>query len=95
MYALFTELNVPDGASHDDARKALTDNAIPMVKSQGASTGFWLTEHDGRSVAMVVFPDEASAKQMASMLSVGQAPPGAPDGVTFGTVEVREVLASF
>lgn len=95
MYAVFIELDVPEGASEDQARQALNSGAIPMVKAQGASTGYWLTAQGGRGVSVVVFPDEESAKQMASVLGVGQSPPGAPEGVTFRTVEVREVLASF
>ena len=95
MYAVFTELDVPSDASEDQARQTLNSGAIPMVKGMGATAGYWLTVQGGRGVSVVVFPDEDSAKKMASMLSVGDPPPGAPEGVTFRTVEVRQVLAHF
>jgi hypothetical protein len=42
----------------------------------------------------VVFDSEDEAQKLASHFQVGEAPPNAPAGVTFRTVEVREVLAS-
>ncbi len=95
MYAVFTEVDVPGGASQDQARQTLNDTAIPMARSQGASMGFWLSPQGGRGIGVIVFPDESAAKAMASMLRVGEAPRGAPEGVKFRTVEVREVVASF
>ncbi len=44
---------------------------------------------------MVVFETEAEARALADRFEVGQPPdPSAPEGITFRTVEVREVIAS-
>jgi hypothetical protein len=94
MHALFTELDVPEDAPTDLARKALNEIAVPMARQSGAVAAYWLGQRDGRGVAIVIFDDEAAATGMASHLTVGASPPGAPAGVTFRTVEVREVLAS-
>jgi len=42
----------------------------------------------------VPIDSEEAARRAADQLKVGEAPPGGAPGVTFRTVEVREVLAS-
>ena len=43
----------------------------------------------------MVFETEAEAQAVADRFEVGESPdPSAPEGITFRTVEVREVIAS-
>jgi hypothetical protein len=86
MYAIFVEVNA-DPSLDDQARKILQETIAPMARNAGARAG-------GRGVSVTVFDSEEAARRQADQLKVGQAPPGAPPGVTFRTVEVREVLAS-
>jgi hypothetical protein len=92
MFAVFSELDVPEGAPLDVAREVLNRIAVPQVKAAGAKAAYWLAPVNGRAVSVVVFDDEVAAKEMAGQLTVGSSPPGAPEGVTFRTIEVREVL---
>jgi hypothetical protein len=94
MYAVFTEVNADE--SHVKAgREFLNQTAAPMARERGAKGGYWLAPQGGRGVNVVVFDTEAEARDAAAMFSVGEAPmPGAPEGVTVRSVEVREVLAS-
>ena len=94
MYALFTEVNANE-SSTDAAREFLPQHAVPTATDNGATGGYWLAPQGGRGVAVVVFGTEEEARAAAAMFHVGQPPmPGAPEGVTVKTVEVREVLAS-
>jgi hypothetical protein len=93
MYAVFVEVN-PAGIPSDQARKAIEATAVPMARDAGARAGYWLSAEGGRGVAVICFDSEEAARQAAGQLKVGEAPPGASPGVTFRTVEVREVLAS-
>ncbi len=53
-----------------------------------------LAPQGGRGVAIILFDTEEEARNAAAMFRVGEPPmPGAPEGVTIKTVEVREVLA--
>jgi hypothetical protein len=92
MHALFVEVdsNVDD---LEAARKALNEAAVPMARSAGARAGYWLAPFGGRGVAVVLFDAADQAQAMAANIQPGQRPPGAPEGVTFRTVEVREVIA--
>jgi len=93
MYAMFVEVNA-DESHIEEARKSLNETAVPMAKERGAKTGFWLASEGGRGVSVVVFDSEDEARRAAEPLKVGE-PAGGVPGVTFKTVEVREVLASF
>ena len=93
MYAVFAEVNA-DASMNDQARQILAETAVPMAREAGARAGYWLSPEGGRGVSVVVFDSQEAAKRVADQLKVGEAPPGAPPGVTFRTVEVREVLAS-
>ncbi|HKA98100.1 MAG TPA: hypothetical protein VKD66_17680, partial [Streptosporangiaceae bacterium] len=95
MYAVFVEVN-PGELQNDQARQAIEGTAVPMAREAGARAGYWLSAEGGRGVAVICFDSGEAARQAADQLKVGQAPPGAPPGagVTFRTVEVREVLAS-
>ena len=94
MYALFTEVNA-DESQAEAGREFLNQVVAPRARQSGAKAGYWLAANDGRGVSIVVFDTEDAARAVASMFTVGQPPgPGAPEGVTVRTVEVREVLAS-
>lgn len=94
MHAVFVEVDVQDGVSVDEARKRLQENAPRIAREAGARAGYWLYPQNGRGVSVVVFDSEDEAQKLASHFQIGEAPPNAPAGVTFRTVEVREVLAS-
>jgi hypothetical protein len=94
MYAVFVEVNA-DESTTEDARKRINETVAPAVRERGAKAGYWLAAQGGRGVSIVVFESEDEARDMASVMQVGQPPaPNAPEGVTIRTVEVREVLAS-
>ena len=94
MHALFVEVDIEDGVSIEEARKHLQENAPALAREAGARAAYWLAPQGGRGVSVAVFDSQEDAEKLASRLHVGQAPPGAPPGVTFRTVEVREILAS-
>ena len=94
MYALFTEVNA-DESNTEAAREFLPRYAVTAARDNGAKAGYWLAPQGGRGVAIVVFDTEAEARAAATMFHVGEPPmPGAPEGITIKTVEVREVLAA-
>jgi hypothetical protein len=94
MYAVYLEVDA-DEAMTEVARTRLNDHVAPGVRERGAKGGYWLAPQGGRGVSIVVFDSEDDARQLASMLHVGQKPdPDGPEGITVRTVEVREVLAS-
>jgi hypothetical protein len=89
MHAVFVEVDVEDGVSIDEARKQLQENAPSMAREAGARSAYWLAPQGGRGVSVAVFDSKDEADKLASRFRVGE-----PPGVTFRTVEVREVLAS-
>jgi hypothetical protein len=93
MYAVFTEVTLPPGIPADAAANGLRANAVPAVRAAGATSAYWLAPHDGRIIGVVLFDDEAAARTAAAGLHAGARPGNAPDGVTFRTVQVQEVIA--
>lgn len=93
MHAVFVEVN-NEHTDMDLLRSSLERGPVPRVRDAGASAAYWLAPAEGRGLAVIVFDSEERAQQLANQLHVGQAPDGAPEGITFRTVEVREVLAS-
>lgn len=94
MHAVFVEVDVEDGVSVDKARKHLQESAPPMAREAGARAAYWLAPQDGRGISVTVFDSKDEAEKLAGQFHVGENPRNAPSGVTFRTVEVREVLAS-
>lgn len=92
VYAIYVEV-ASDPSNTEAARAALPNNAVPMARAAGAKAGFWLDHSTGTGVAVITFDSLEAAQAMADHLQVGEQPKGAPEGVTFKTVEVREVLA--
>ena len=93
MYAVFVEVSA-EARSNDQARQVIEGSAVPLARDAGARAGYWLGAQGGRGVSVTVFDSEQAARRQADQLKVGEVPPGAPPGVTFRAVEVREVLAS-
>lgn len=93
MHALFTEVDIPEGTPTKDAGDRLREVAVPTVREAGAAGAYWMEAMNGRGVAVILFEDEAAARAVAAGLQVGERPGTAPEGVTFRTVEVREVIA--
>lgn len=93
MHAVFIEVNADESLT-DTAREELPKTAVPRAKEAGAKAGYWLEARGGRGVSVVLFDSEEAAHTMADRMQPGQAA-GTVPGVTFKTVEVREVLASF
>ena len=93
MYAIFTEVNLPPGIPADAAASGLRANAVPAARAAGATGAYWLEPHDGSAIGVVLFDDEAAARAAADGLHAGARPKSAPDGVTFRTVQVQEVIA--
>jgi hypothetical protein len=94
MHAVYTEVNIPAGVETGGAAKGLNSNAVPAVRAAGAVGAYWLEPLNGRALGVVLFDDEAAARTAAAGLRVGDRPRDAPAGVTYRTVEVREVIAS-
>lgn len=93
MYAVFTEVDIPNGVPTDGAAAALQATAVPAVRAAGAVQAYWTEALDGRALGLILFDSEAAARAATAGLEVGNQPATAPDGVTFRTVEVREVIA--
>jgi hypothetical protein len=91
MYALFAEVNA-DESHVEQARETLPKVAVPRAKEMGATAGYWLAAAGGRGVSVVLFDTEDAARAAAAPLKVGDEVGPIP-GVTWKTVEVREVLA--
>jgi hypothetical protein len=94
MHAIFVEVDIEGDVSVEETRKRLQEGAAPMVREAGARAGYWLAPQGGRGVSVIVFDSQDEAEKMADQMHVGQSPRNALPGVTFRTVEVREILAS-
>ncbi|MDQ3905959.1 MAG: hypothetical protein M3300_11085 [Actinomycetota bacterium] len=95
MHAVFVEVDVEDSVSIEDARERLQENAPRIARENGARAGYWLAPQGGRGVSVVVFDSRDEAEKLASQFHVGESPRNAPAGVTFRSIEVREVIAGF
>ena len=93
MHAIYTEVDIPDGVPTDGAADGLKTTAVPAVRAAGAVGAYWLEALNGRALGVVLFDSADAAQAAAAGLHVGARPGNAPDGVTFRTVEVREVIA--
>lgn len=93
MYAVYTEVDIPEGVPTDGAAAGLQATAVPAVRAAGALSAYWLEAMQGRALGVVMFESDAAARAAAAGLNVGDRPGNAPEGVTYRTVEVREVIA--
>ena len=91
MHALFVTARIDSDSNEEEGLRFLKDDVLPMLKDlPGLVGGYWLATKDSESLAVVLFENEETAKQMAD-IGIPQAPP-AP-GATFKGAEVREVIA--
>ena len=91
MHALFVTAHIDPDRNEQEGLTFLQSEVLPQLKQfPGVVGGYWLATKDSESLAVVLFENEAAAKQMAEV-GLPQAPP-AP-GATLGEIEVREVIA--
>lgn len=93
MYAVYTEVDIPDGVLTDGAAAGLQENAVPAVRAAGAVHAYWMEPTNGRAVGLVLFESEAAARAASERIAVGGRPRNAPEGVTYRSVDVRHVIA--
>ena len=89
MHAVLSTVHV-DPSTADQSRATLNEQVVPMLKAApGFVAAYWLAPVGDRSVSVVVFESEAAAAAAAPKPG-----PSPIAGVTFESVEVREVVAS-
>ena len=88
MHAVVVKVSINDFTS---AHKGLTETVVPRVAgAPGFVTGYWTRSADGTSgTSMIVFDSEDAAEAAAERIAAN-----VPEGVTFESAEVREVVAS-
>jgi hypothetical protein len=90
MYALLVTADVEPGRE-DEGLEYLRALLPDLQQVPGLLSGHWLaTTEDGESLAIVIFENEAAAREMAD-IGLPNAPPH--PGATFRSAEVREVVA--
>ena len=90
MHALLVIADVEPGRE-EEGLEYLRAMLPQLEQMPGLLSGYWLaTTKDGESLAIVLFENEESAKEMAQ-IGLPNAPQ--PPGATFRGVEVREVVA--
>jgi hypothetical protein len=88
VHAVLVKVSISDG---ENAQKELRETVVPRVsQSPGFVAGYWTRSDDGSNGrSMLVFESEEAARAAAER--IGQ---NVPQGVTFESAEVREVVAS-
>ena len=88
MHAVLVKVSINDAGS---AEKDLRETVVPRISSApGFVAGYWTRSSDGSNGrSMLVFESEEAAKAAAERIG-----PNVPQGVTFESAEVREVIAS-
>lgn len=91
MHALLVTAHIDRDRDEEEGLRFLQSEVLPQLKQlPGVVGGYWLETKDSESLAVVLFDNEAAAKQMADV-GLPQAP--SPPGATLGAIEVREVIA--
>jgi heme-degrading monooxygenase HmoA len=88
MYAVAVRVSIKD---RENAQKVLEERVVPGVSgAPGFVAAYWTRSADGSNgLSMLVFESEDAAQAMADRVA-GMV----PEGVTFDSAEVREVVAS-
>lgn len=88
MHAVVVKVSISDTAS---AEKGLRETVVPRVSgAPGFVAGYWTRSDDGSNGhSMLVFESEVAAEAAAERIGAN-----VPEGVTFESAEVREVVAS-
>ena len=90
MHAVVVKVSIND---FDRARQFLTERVVPGAsQAPGFVAGYWTRSDDGTNgLSMVVFESEDAAKGAEQMIEAAM---GQDEGVSLGSVEVREVVAN-
>jgi hypothetical protein len=90
MYAVIVNVSIAPG-QFEASQKVLHEQVVPRVKqAPGLVKGYWTVRDDStQGTSMAVFRTKQDAENVMAM--VRNSPP--PPGVTFNSVEVREVVA--
>ncbi len=88
MYAVLVQVSINDGGS---AEQELRERVVPHVASApGFVAGYWTRSEDGSNGrSLLVFESKDAAQQLADGMAAN-----VPQGVTFESAEVREVIAN-
>jgi hypothetical protein len=88
MYAVLVKVSISDV---ENSQKELRETVVPrMSQSPGFVAGYWTRSKDGSNGrSMLVFESEEAARAAAERIGAN-----VPQGVTFESAEVREVVAS-
>ncbi len=89
MHAAVITVSIEPGREAE-ALKHLETNVLPAIRQvSGLVAGYWLAAEGGEGMTVLVCESEEAAKGIAS--NAPNTP--RPDFITFGTIEVREVIA--
>jgi hypothetical protein len=88
MHAVLVKVSIKDV---EGAQKELRETVVPRVSQlPGFVAGYWTRSDDGSNGrSMIVFESEAAARTAAEQIGAN-----VPEGVTFESAEVREVVAT-
>jgi hypothetical protein len=88
MHAVLVKVSIDDAV---DSVKELKETVVPRISSApGFVAGYWTRSDDGSNGrSMLVFESEDAARAAAERIGSN-----VPQGVTFESAEVREVVAS-
>lgn len=88
MHAVLVKVSISDV---EGSQEALRETVVPRISQmQGFVAGYWTRSEDGSNGrSMIVFASEQDARAAAERIG-----PTVPDGVTFESAEVREVVAT-
>jgi len=88
MHAVLVKVSIDDAV---DSVKELKETVVPRIsRAPGFVAGYWTRSDDGSNGrSMLVFESEDAARAAAERIGSN-----VPQGVTFESAEVREVVAS-
>lgn len=88
MHAVLVKVSISDV---EGSQKELRETVVPRISQlPGFIAGYWTRSADGSNGrAMIVFESAEAAQTAADRIG-----PGVPQGVTFESAEVREVIAT-
>ena len=88
MHAVLVRVSISDV---EGAQQELRETVVPRVSQlPGFVAGYWTKSEDGSNGrSMVIFESEEAARTAAERIGAN-----VPEGVTFESAEVREVVAS-
>jgi len=91
MHALLITAHIDADRDEEEGLRYLESDVLPQLKQiPDLVAGYWLATKDSQSLAVVLFDNEETARQMAEV-GLPQAPPH--PGVTLTDIELREVIA--